>query len=91
MDDKTQPTTVGAFDAKTHLSALLDRVEAGESITITRHGTPVARLVGAKSQVADPNLLARREEAWRRFDDLTKDTRLEGVCLKDLIDQGRRT
>ena len=36
---------VGAFEAKTHLSALLERVERGEEIVITRHGRPVARLV----------------------------------------------
>ncbi|MBF0419399.1 MAG: type II toxin-antitoxin system prevent-host-death family antitoxin, partial [Magnetococcales bacterium] len=34
--------TIGAFAAKTHLSALLDRVVQGEQITITRHGVPVA-------------------------------------------------
>lgn len=32
-------------DAKAHLSALIDRAEAGESIEITRHGKPAARLV----------------------------------------------
>ena len=37
-------TTVGAFEAKTHLSTLLERVERGEEIVITRHGRPVARL-----------------------------------------------
>lgn len=37
--------TVDAFEAKTHLAALLDAVSAGEQITITRHGRPVARLV----------------------------------------------
>ena len=37
--------TVGAFEAKTHLSALLERVEAGEEIVIARAGTPIARLV----------------------------------------------
>ena len=36
---------VGAFEAKNKLSALLDRVERGEEIVITRHGRPVARLV----------------------------------------------
>lgn len=36
---------VGAFEAKTHLSALLERVERGEEIVITRHGRPVARLM----------------------------------------------
>ena len=37
--------TVGAFDAKTHLSSLLERVERGEEILITRHGKAIARLV----------------------------------------------
>ena len=36
---------IGAFEAKNKLSALLDRVEQGEEILITRHGRPVARLV----------------------------------------------
>ena len=36
---------VNAFDAKTHLSQLLRQAEQGRSITITRHGKPVARLV----------------------------------------------
>ena len=39
--------TVGAFEAKTHLSALLDRVAHGEEVTITKHGKPIARLVAA--------------------------------------------
>lgn len=33
--------TVGAFEAKTHLSALLDRVAAGEEVVITRRGRPL--------------------------------------------------
>jgi prevent-host-death family protein len=36
---------IGAFEAKNTLGALLDRVEGGEEIVITRHGKPVARLV----------------------------------------------
>ena len=36
---------VGTFEAKTHLSALLDRVAKGEKITITKHGIPAAMLV----------------------------------------------
>lgn len=36
---------VGAFEAKTHLSALLDAVAAGETVLITKRGRPVARLV----------------------------------------------
>lgn len=37
--------SIGVYDAKTHLASLLDRVEEGETVTITRHGKPVARLV----------------------------------------------
>ena len=39
--------SVGSYEAKTHLPALLDRVAQGEQITITRHGVPVAMLVPA--------------------------------------------
>jgi prevent-host-death family protein len=47
MDQTPMQTamSIGAYDAKTRLSELLDRVEKGEQIVITRHGKPVARLV----------------------------------------------
>jgi len=40
-----EPSIFGAFDAKTHFSKLLDRVAHGETITVTRHGKPIARIV----------------------------------------------
>lgn len=45
-----QIKTVGAFEAKTHLSQLLNAVEAGERIVITRHGKPVAELSSPAKQ-----------------------------------------
>jgi prevent-host-death family protein len=54
--------SVGAFEAKTHLAALLDRVEKGEEITITRRGVPVARLVPARADAAE---IQRASEALR--------------------------
>lgn len=39
--------TVSVYDAKTHLSRLLDAVEEGKEVVITRNGRPVARLVQA--------------------------------------------
>jgi prevent-host-death family protein len=36
---------VGTYEAKTRLSELIEKVEAGETVVITRHGKPVARLV----------------------------------------------
>jgi len=38
-------TEIGAFEAKNTLGSLLDRVEQGEEIVITRRGKPVARLI----------------------------------------------
>jgi len=60
--------TVGAFDAKTHFSRLLKRVARGESITITHHGTPVARLVpaAASQSVEDKAALLARFKAFAR-------------------------
>jgi prevent-host-death family protein len=46
--------TVTAFDAKTRLGRLLDRVVAGEEVLITRHGEPVARLVPVENQHVHP-------------------------------------
>jgi prevent-host-death family protein len=76
---------VGAFEAKNTLSALLDQVEKGGEVTITRRGRPVARLVPAEAGIdpgrarrAADNLLARR-----------KGVSLGGLRLKDLVDEGR--
>jgi prevent-host-death family protein len=44
-------TEVGAFEAKNKLSALLDRVEQGEEIVITRHGRPIAKLIPAQAGI----------------------------------------
>ena len=43
---------VGAFEAKTHLSPLLDEVARGETIIITRRGRPVARLTAPDREAA---------------------------------------
>jgi len=77
--------TVGAFEAKTHLSALLDRVANGEEILITKHGKPVARLVSAETPDRK-----RAIEAVERLKELRKTTTLGGVPWKELRDFGRR-
>lgn len=55
---------VGAYEAKTHLAQLLDRVEAGERILILRHGRPVAELrpVRARDRAARRALLERLDD-----------------------------
>jgi prevent-host-death family protein len=78
--------TVGAYEAKTHLSALLDRVERGERVTITRHGRAVAVLApppGVPDRTA--------AEAVAALLELRRGRRLgTGLSIRDLIDEGRR-
>ncbi len=76
---------IGAFEAKNTLSALLDLVEAGEEVIITRHGKPVARL-------APPHRGFSREEARAAaaaIRDMSEGATLGGLGIKDLIDEGR--
>jgi len=77
--------SVGAFEAKTHLAALLDAVSAGEQITITRHGRPVARLVPPASESRAP--VAETIAELRRF---SQGQSLGGLSITDLRDLGRR-
>ncbi len=77
--------TVGAFEAKTHLSALLDRVARGEEVLITKHGKPVARLVSATRIDR-----ARAQEAFDKLIALRQGTTLGGLSWKELRDEGRR-
>lgn len=77
--------TVGAFEAKTHLSSLLDRVAAGEHVLITKHGRPVARLIGARD--------AARQDidaAITRLKALRAGATLGPEGWKALRDDGRR-
>ncbi len=76
---------VGVYDAKTHLPRLLDEVERGETVTITRHGRPVAKLVpvsGASKRTVEETIQAIREFRRGRS--------LGGLKIKDLIEEGRR-
>jgi prevent-host-death family protein len=54
--------TIGAFEAKTRLSELLERTEQGEAFQITKHGRPVGRLMppeGARDRKASAAAVAR--------------------------------
>ena len=76
---------IGAFEAKTHLSELLDRVESGEELVIARRGRPVARLV----PIADANQ-HRAAEAVKRLLALRRGATLGGIDWRELRDAGRR-
>lgn len=77
--------TVGAYEAKTHLPKLLDRVAKGERIMITRHGAPVAILQPADTEKQID--VAAVIQKMRRF---RKAHRLDGLSIKELIEKGRR-
>jgi len=81
----TAMKTIGAFEAKTHLSRLLEEVEHGEDVLITRHGRAVARLVAA-----EPSPSAARREALERLRMFRSGKRLQGVTIQELRDEGRR-
>jgi prevent-host-death family protein len=70
-------TRVGMHEAKTHLSKLVERAEAGEDVVIQRNGKPVVRLVPI---VEEPRSLASVRGTWRGrvriaddFDELPED------------------
>jgi prevent-host-death family protein len=76
---------VGAYEAKTHLSKLLERVMKGERITITRHGVPIAVLQPPDSR-ASGEVKAVISDIRR----LRSKHSLGGLSLKALIEEGRR-
>ncbi len=77
---------IGAYEAKTHFSELLERVVAGEQITITRHGVPVARLVPAHPIASEDE----RRTAVAAMRQLAGRNRLGGLSVKTLITEGRK-
>jgi prevent-host-death family protein len=78
--------TVGAYEAKTRLSELLEKVAAGEEITITKHGAPVAKLVPVRREAS----AEERSAAIKRIQKLATGLSLGGLKIKDLLSEGRR-
>lgn len=74
---------VGAYEAKTHFAELLDRVAAGERITLTKHGKPVALLIPIEKKPP-------AAEVIRQIREFRRGRRLEGITVRELIDEGRR-
>jgi prevent-host-death family protein len=78
--------TVGTFEAKTRLSALLERVARGETIQITKRGRPVALLT--------PPTPAIGRDARKAVEEIKKlgarHSLGPGLTIRRLIDEGRR-
>ncbi|MFH0810847.1 MAG: type II toxin-antitoxin system prevent-host-death family antitoxin [Pseudomonadota bacterium] len=77
--------TVGVYEAKTHLTQLLERVAKGEKITITRHGVPVATLQPVDSAKKTP--VREVIDQLKRF---RGGHRLDGLSIREMIEEGRR-
>lgn len=75
--------TIGAFEAKTHFSALLEKVENGGQVVITKHGRPVAQLIPMGINKANVR------EAIQEIKDF-QSNHILGLDWKILRDEGRK-
>ena len=81
---------VGIFEAKTNLSSLVDEVENGQEIVITRHGKPVARLVPELARHS-PEAITRRRQALERLKKIANELKINPTHeeIKAWINEGR--
>lgn len=77
--------TVGAYEAKTHLSQLIEEVTRGGQVAITRNGTPVALLVPVPA-TQKPNA----REVIRQLREFRRGVTLGGISVREMIEEGRR-
>lgn len=75
--------TFGAYETKTRLSELLDMVEKGESIVITKRGQPVAKIVPFQPD-------REKIDIVKEFRELRSSVPPLGCTLRELIEEGRR-
>jgi prevent-host-death family protein len=76
---------VGAYEAKTRFSQLIEEAAKGKEVIITKHGVPVAALV----PVAGPRQLDPKA-AIAAIKDFRRGRRLAGLSLRELIEEGRQ-
>ncbi len=77
--------SIGAYEAKTNLAKLLERVLQGEQFTITKHGVPVA--------VLQPPISARKVKPQKVIEEIRKFREkniLGSDTIRSMIEEGRR-
>jgi prevent-host-death family protein len=86
MTATTSTKTIQASEAKTHFLRILDDVERGETVTITRHGKTVARIVpdGIAITTAEAARREKTEIAMREIEELRK--RVGKMSLTEIMD-----
>jgi len=90
MNTNSNSISIGTFEATTKLSELLERVSKGVSFTITKHNKPVARLTRVEKEEDEAEQLARRIQAAKEIRALCAHNRLNGLSIRELINEGRR-
>ena len=80
--------TIGSYEAKTHLPALLEKVAKGEKILITRRGKPLAMLVPAP--VESKRNVKQVVKEMLEFRDRNGPVLGKGLTIRQLIEEGRR-
>jgi prevent-host-death family protein len=81
-------TSIGFYEARTHLSELLDQVARGKKVLITRHGKPAALLVPPDVESTKDVRQVVRE--MLEFRDREGPTLGGKVTIRELIEEGRR-
>jgi prevent-host-death family protein len=81
--------TVGVYEAKTKFSSLLEEVERGECITITRHGKVIARIERVEPSSRSPEEVDAILEEFESFRATHRGV-LAGLSIRELIEEGRR-
>lgn len=79
-------TTFGVFDAKTRFSELIAGVEGGESVVITKHGKPVAKIIPYE-EPRDRESIQRAIEGLKAFG---RAHPRGDLSIRQLVDEGRR-
>jgi len=76
---------IGIYDARARLSELVERVEAGEEVVLTRHGRPVVRMVAASTKPEKSGAAT-----VKRIRALRKLLNVRGVNVRKVVEEGRR-
>jgi prevent-host-death family protein len=82
---KSFSNTISSFEAKTHFSNLIQRVKDGEKFTILKHNAPIA-IIAPVTSAHKSNI----EEIVNCLKDFRKDKKLNGLAIKELINEGRK-
>jgi len=78
-------TTVSVRQAQRYLSSLIEQVQQGDCVVITRRGIPVATL----APVRNAEHVGKTSRVIEELKNLRRGVRLQGVSIRELIEEGR--